>query len=83
MNTLYPQYIHGISHGLVGMITPIIKEVYRLLGVFSKDFNDINKARFDADLLKRAYKIIVADLSQKKISSMIESQKMKSDDNPD
>jgi len=75
MKTPYPETIHKLSRGLVGIITPTIKEVYRLSDVFSKEFNDISKARFTGALLGRAYYNVIGDLSQKKIDTMIKQQK--------
>lgn len=55
LETGFPQLLHVLSKGFVGLLTPIITEAYSLLGVFESDFEDITKARLTVKILKEAY----------------------------
>ncbi|MFX3636699.1 MAG: TniB family NTP-binding protein [Candidatus Pristimantibacillus sp.] len=55
------QLLHYMSKGKVGYITPLLIEAFSLLGVFEKDFDDFDKLTFNADLLDKAYEIILGD----------------------
>jgi Cdc6-like AAA superfamily ATPase len=56
-----PQYIHLMSKGKVGYITPLLIEAFSLLGVFDEDFNDFDNLNFNEDVLEEAYQIILGD----------------------
>lgn len=56
-----PQYIHHMSKGKVGYITPLLIEAFSLLGVFDEDFNDFDNLEFNEEILEEAYQIILGD----------------------
>lgn len=54
LSTRLPQLFHRWSLGRVGYVHTIIKEAYRLLGVFEDDFIDLDKAVLNVKILKEA-----------------------------
>lgn len=56
-----PQYIHHMSKGKIGYITPLLIETFSLLGVFDEDFNDFDNLDFNEEVLEEAYQIILGD----------------------
>lgn len=70
-----PQLLHFMSKGLVGILTPIIQEAYRLQGIFEADFNDNNKLKLTIDSLKEAYQNIVGDITDEDFKKMMKDYK--------
>lgn len=56
-----PQYIHHMSKGKLGYLTPLLIETFSLLGVFDEDFNDLDTINFNEEVLEEAYQIILGD----------------------
>ena len=56
-----PEILFTICKGLVGTITPIVQESFRLLGVFDKDFNDLSKATIRINTLLEAFENVTGE----------------------
>jgi len=70
-----PELLHGMSKGLLGILTPVIQEYYSLLGVFEKGFEDISKLKFTDQsfgYLLQAYKNINGDLTEEEMETMLQ-----------
>lgn len=61
MGNKAPEILFTICKGLVGSITPIVQESFRLLGVFDKDFNDLSKATIRINTLLEAYENVTGE----------------------
>lgn len=66
-----PELLHFASKGLVGLLTPLIIQAYRELGVFSEDFRDITKTKLTTDYLESAYKVIGGDIDEEEFQKML------------
>lgn len=66
-----PQLLHFMSKGLVGILTPVIQEAYRLQGVFEVGFSDFNRLKLTVNSLKEAYQNIVGDITDEDFRTML------------
>lgn len=69
-----PQLLFGMCNGFVGILTPILQEMFRISGVFSNDFDDFTKAKLTVDNLSKAYEVIVGDLNEEEFIKIIGSE---------
>lgn len=69
--SLYPQFLFRVSMGLVGVVTNILQEAYRLLDVSTERYFDINKAIITPNILMEAYKITLGDVDEEEFSRML------------
>lgn len=69
--TKFPKLLYLLSKGFVGILTPLIIEAYRELGVFDDNFKDINKAKLNVDSIDQAYITIVGDVDLEKFDTML------------
>lgn len=71
--TMLPTVLFQMTKGYVGILTPLLQEMYRLLGVFDDDFNDFNRVKFTSetiDILWQAYRNIFGDLTTQEFDSL-------------
>ena len=66
-----PQLLFGMCNGFVGILTPILQEMFNITGVFLDDFDDFSKAKLTVDNLSKAYKNIVGDINQEEFIKMV------------
>ncbi len=71
MDKFYPQILHKLSSGLVGIIMLTIQEAYRILGVGSPEFVDYSKATLTIDLIEDAYYNVMGDIDDKELETLI------------
>ncbi|MGF7046224.1 archaellum biogenesis ATPase FlaH [Paenibacillus sp. DS2015] len=74
INTGIPQLLFKMSKGLLGILTPVLQEMYTLLGVFENDFNDFSKIPNNQELiptLTQAYRNINGDLTELEYEEML------------
>ncbi|MEC0105359.1 TniB family NTP-binding protein [Paenibacillus taichungensis] len=69
--TKLPQILHSMSFGLLGILTPIIQEMYSLLGVFDGVDKEVTFTSDTLEVLKRAYQNINGDLPRDEFTSML------------
>jgi hypothetical protein len=70
--TKLPQILHSMSFGLLGILTPVLQEMYSLLGVFDGDHKEIIFTSETIEVLKRAYQNINGDLPREEFTTMLE-----------
>ncbi|WP_338540619.1 TniB family NTP-binding protein [Paenibacillus tundrae] len=70
--TKLPQLLHSMSFGLLGILTPILQEMYSLLGVFDGVDKEVTFTSETLDVLKQAYQNINGDLPRDEFTSMLE-----------
>lgn len=70
--TNLPQILHMMSSGLLGILTPVIQEMYSILGVFDEDDKEITFNSDTIEVLKQAYHNINGDLTIEEFMSMLE-----------
>jgi hypothetical protein len=73
-NQGFPQLLHKMSRGLVGLLTPIIQEAYSLLGLFDKDASGLKDVNLTVDILVQAYDNIIGDLNQSELDKILATQ---------
>lgn len=69
--TKLPQILHSMSFGLLGILTPILQEMYSLLGVFDGVDKEVTFTSDTLEVLKRAYQNINGDLPRDEFTSML------------
>lgn len=67
----YAQFLHDMSKGYVGILTPVIQEAYNLLGVNVYDFTDYKSAKLTMKALTKAYENIMCDTTDEQFANMI------------
>ncbi|MCX7922290.1 MAG: TniB family NTP-binding protein [Clostridia bacterium] len=73
LHTGLPQLLYAMCRGIVGFLTPILQEAYRLRGVFDTNFTDSASTKLDAKVLGEAYRNIVGDLTQDELDRIVVS----------
>jgi len=76
LDTSLPQLFHALSKGLVGVLTPLIQQAYRELGVFDIGFNDIRMTKLNQICIKEAYKTVGGDIDEAEFLKMMNPRKI-------
>jgi uncharacterized protein YchJ len=69
--TKLPQILHTMSSGLMGILTPVLQEMYSLLGVFDGEDADVTFTSETIEVLRRAYQNINGDLPIEEFKMML------------
>ena len=66
-NIGYPQLLHAGCKGLIGFLTKSLEKAYQLLGLYKPEFDDITKAKINANILVEAFHLAVGTILKEEI----------------